>query len=498
MKKTLLSLLFLNCVTGLLLGQHTFFRTFDAGLHHNDRGWSLAADSSGYIVATIAGCISVNGYCMGLGRFDLSGNLQWAALYEGFRNAPNCILTTKDGNFVVAGDTQLPDGDTTIFVMKIDQQGDSLWTKYYPSPSSNYARSINELPNGDLIIEGDGRPPNSLPRPEKTVIKTDALGNLKWHKDYPDTFRLSQFGELTVLKTGELLMCYDTWTWTQGYSRCAVTKLDSSGNVLWTKKYFKDPRTTRLRIRELPNNRYALIGAIDSFIPQSGSVILALIVTDTSGNNLSEKHLYRGHTLSFLSNIAQSSDGNFIGGGGHFWNELESAWAIKFTPTGEVLWERTFSWKSQDLPFWFEDVKPTAWGGIALSGTAVDLLPNGLPSDADAMLLVLDSDGCLYPSSGCSGNIQYVSPATDLPPDNHVFGLLPNPANNLLTVQCSLPGSATLTVFDVLGQVMYAEILPSQAEEVQISVVQWPDGLYFASITSAHFSSLTKTFIVQK
>lgn len=502
MKKLFFALLAFLFATGALLAQKTFFRRFDSGLQQNDRGWSLYPDSNGYTLVTLLSCDGTgSGLCMGIGKFGLDGELLGVRRYEGLRNCPNCICGTSDGNYVLAGDTESASGDTVIFVMKIDQNGDSLWLKYYDSPHSNYARSINVLPDGDLVIEGDGWPRGRRPEPHKTVIKTDSSGQVKWHKDYVDSFRLAQYGRLTPLRSGELLLCYDAWTWESSRPYCVMAKLDAGGKPIWSKKYFKDLEASPQHVFELPSGHYLLIGSVDSFIPQAGPVTLQLVLTDTAGNKILEKALYNGHTHAYLNNIVAAPDGNFIGAGGHFWQEGDTtaAWLLKFTPDGTVLWERSFLRQTDGLPFWFEDVRNAPVSGIAVSGAVVDKLQNGQYADADAFIMVLDQNGCLQTGTVCSTNIQHITAlnAVGTTEKQLPFEILPNPVSNLLQLQRHFSGNAWVIVTDALGQTILQTTIDPLQQWSEWDVSHWPNGCYFVTVAD-HNTRYSKAFILQK
>lgn len=489
MRICVLSIVLFASICPLSAQSTGLFRTFDAGGGWNDRGWSLVADQDGYLVATLSACASTSS-CMGLGKYDQQGNLLWVKTYEGFRQGgPNCMCRTSDNNYVLTGDVTLPDGDYAIFLMKLNQQGDSLWVRYFNSPATNFARSLNQLPNGDLIIEGDGWPLNSPARPEKTIIKTDAQGQLIWHHDYPDNFQLAQYGNLTVLSTGELLMCYNSWT--TSTPRYTLTKLSADGLVRWTKTYFQQLDASPSYARELPDGGYALFGSIDTFIPQTGKVILPCITTDTAGTVLSEKYFYAENVHAYLSNIVPGPGGCWYGAGGILRADLNryTGWVVKLSPDGDLLWQRYYVWdgRPDNFPFWFEDIRISPEGRIAISGTAADALPSGQQADGNAMLLVLDENGCFAPDAGCDDGIQAVSPVRETPGLSVRVNLSPNPVRDLLRI--AAPGAdagVLLSISNIVGQVMYRQYWQPQAEgDLQIPVARWQPGVYFVRLQQA-------------
>ena len=214
-------------------------------------------------------------------RFDSSGNIQWAKTYQLSNNdSASMVLAMADGGFVFTGSTSSNGGEA--FLIKVDSAGNILRQKVYRSPSKWEEASVilrasdggffllgnlagnsgsdiwcmklnskaeiswvriygrtrwNEVIaaavetiDGGLIFAGkDHSGPNA-----PIVVKIDASGNIIWQK------RLSRESGWMVKPTsitatadgGYVVGCNQQWWGTmQGW----VAKLDSSGNVSWSK-----------------------------------------------------------------------------------------------------------------------------------------------------------------------------------------------------------------------------------------------------------------------
>eukprot|EP01022_Parablepharisma_sp_SALTPOND_P001361 TRINITY_DN106191_c0_g1_i1.p1 TRINITY_DN106191_c0_g1~~TRINITY_DN106191_c0_g1_i1.p1 ORF type:complete len:870 (+),score=15.46 TRINITY_DN106191_c0_g1_i1:123-2612(+) len=65
------------------------------------------------------------------------------------------ITKLKDGNLAVAGATRVgTSGPTDTHIIKLSVNGDILWNKCIGTGDHDVARSIKELPNGDIVIAG--------------------------------------------------------------------------------------------------------------------------------------------------------------------------------------------------------------------------------------------------------------------------------------------------------------------------------------------------------
>ena len=80
------------------------------------------------------------------------------------------ITQTKDGNYIIYGATSL-DGDIdSIYLVKVDENGELLWERQYNDfPNQMHAKSVLENDDGTLVVVSD-RSSNFV------VFKTDSEG----------------------------------------------------------------------------------------------------------------------------------------------------------------------------------------------------------------------------------------------------------------------------------------------------------------------------------
>lgn len=83
-----------------------------------------------------------------LTKFNENGEIEWTKIYGGnHEDRGHSIMETSDGNLLIGGLTQSYGADRLdVLVMKIDPDGNNLWTK-------TYGRFRNQWFNGDGIIE---------------------------------------------------------------------------------------------------------------------------------------------------------------------------------------------------------------------------------------------------------------------------------------------------------------------------------------------------------
>jgi hypothetical protein len=129
---------------------------------HPDGGYLIAgtSDSSDFDVSK-----NLGSYDIWLVRVAANGELLWEKNYGGQQiDSAAAVLSTGDENFILVGTTRSSDqdviankGGADIWVLKIDGQGELLWTKNYGG--SNFDTAVAAVYNAknEIIISGNSR-----------------------------------------------------------------------------------------------------------------------------------------------------------------------------------------------------------------------------------------------------------------------------------------------------------------------------------------------------
>ncbi|MBD3232926.1 MAG: T9SS type A sorting domain-containing protein [candidate division Zixibacteria bacterium] len=115
-------------------------QTLDGGfiLSGRTKSWG-AGQSDFYIVKT-----------------DYEGVIEWTQVYGGnSEDYARCIRETDDNGYIIAGYTNsFGAGSYDFWVMKTDANGDTTWASTYGLDGSDFARYIEQTPDGAYIIGG--------------------------------------------------------------------------------------------------------------------------------------------------------------------------------------------------------------------------------------------------------------------------------------------------------------------------------------------------------
>ena len=138
------------------LGDTTWTRTFGGNEH--DYGYSVYQTSDGGYI------ISGNTYSYGAGNSDVyiiktdsNGDTVWTTTFGGTDNdGGNCVIQSAGGEFVIAGGSA--SGvvhNYQVYLIKIDANGDSLWTRKYGGDQGEGGNDIFETSDGGYIVTGN-------------------------------------------------------------------------------------------------------------------------------------------------------------------------------------------------------------------------------------------------------------------------------------------------------------------------------------------------------
>ena len=243
-----------------------------AGGTDSDYGYGIAVDASGnsYVTGYFKGSatfgsttLTNNGFAnIFIAKLDSSGNWLWAknAGYSGCGTSGNGIAVDASGNIYVTGYcadsaifgsiTLTSNGDSDIFIAKLDSSGNWLWAKNAGGTDYDYGQGIAVDASGNSYVTGyfesttatfGSTTLTSSGFSDIFVAKLDSSGNWLWIKNAGGTdyyegcgIAVDTSGNSYVIGWFEGSATFGSATLTSnGDDDIFVTKLDSSGNWLW-------------------------------------------------------------------------------------------------------------------------------------------------------------------------------------------------------------------------------------------------------------------------
>jgi hypothetical protein len=411
------------------------------------------------------------------------------------------VIPSKDGFLYYSGATF----DTLtrkqfFMLMKVNVLGDTIWTKQYNILfNTGVCTEMIATSDKGFLITGWTTPydttTNNYGFSKGQVIKVDSVGNLKWSKNYGS----ADTGDViySVVETPEKDLIYagvkDIYSLSGVDYQYYSFKTDSLGNLRWEKsngsRYYLEVYTNIIKTKD---NNYLLAGGVNYTPSTNQNAPMQLTKISTNGDTLWRKEYLKG-AADAPSDMYETDNGNIVltGWTYGFTNHRQAAgFLYKVNPQGDSLWMRIIDGETR-FDDYINHLSPTSDKGFILTGA-------GYPKDKtrqEAWIIKVDSLGCTY--NGCT-----ISTAThNYTEGSPLMSLFPNPASDVLTIgfkTTALVKNAQLKVTDILGRQVKNIPFETLPTEYEIDVGNFPNGTYFCTFMSEGRVLETKKFSVIK
>jgi hypothetical protein len=156
---------------GALLWSKTYGGT------EGENGLSVCESLAGFLVAGTSLSYGAGGGDIMVIKINATGDIIWSKTYGGnLYDGMNSIQRLSDGNFIISGSTQsFGNGSSDAYLLKINENGDLLWSKTYGGADLENAYSSIEMNNGEIIFAGQTKS-SGAGGTDIFLVKTDAGG----------------------------------------------------------------------------------------------------------------------------------------------------------------------------------------------------------------------------------------------------------------------------------------------------------------------------------
>ena len=323
------------------LGQTLWTKIIDSTANKSlTTGRQVFKDNEGNIIVFYERSYNMNGTSnFSLVKMNSDGDVLWSQEYdEPYNQLPYVACESIDGNYLLLGAEQITQPSIQsphIYIKKVNSEGQALWTKknyYYNPVNSTHPISILPTSDGNYLIGGNIQDEfNSGDGYDHFLLKIDEQGDTLWTKQWGTE---GNDGRIVVLSEAqnEILMTAAIeavdlqWIRYYGY-------IDLDGNIVqesivsWP---FETPSTSELFIK---NNYFITLGARLNI---NGNWELEYWQLSDNFTLLDYKELYFDPLSSFfLGDFLQVSDsGYLIAGYTVPENPPQEGWIIKIDSLG--------------------------------------------------------------------------------------------------------------------------------------------------------------------
>jgi hypothetical protein len=277
-------------------------------------GYSLIQTSDGgYAIAGQTNSFGAGGYDVYVVKLDANGNLQWTKTIGGKKEDVGLmsLIQTSDGGYAIAGATNsFGAGNGDVYVVKLDANGKLQWTKTIGGPGYEIGFSLIQTSDGGYAVAGATKSFGAGDE-DVYVVKLDTNGNLQWTKTIGGPKR-DWGSSLIQTSDGGYAIAGSTFSFGAGQLDVYVVKLDASGNLQWTKTIGGNDWDAGISLIQTSDGGYAIAGHTKSF--GAGGEDVYVVKLDANGNLQWTKTIGGQNDNRGFSLIQTSDDGYAIAG----------------------------------------------------------------------------------------------------------------------------------------------------------------------------------------
>ncbi|NOS86099.1 MAG: hypothetical protein HOP31_13230, partial [Ignavibacteria bacterium] len=202
-----------------------------------------------------------------------SQSISWQRTYDGpfqWTDISEDICDAGNGNFFIVGTTKRPNSYSSIFLLKIDKFGDTLWTKYIDTATG---KALTPSGDGGCVITGL--------KGNAFTTKIDSNGNTVWFKTYTGNIVFIGYDIINTSDNGYII-CGSAY-----YDSAFVFKVDSVGEIKWQRFYSAGYRKNYRKIIHGIDGGYVIAGYLNNTPTDTTRGLIEKI--DSLGNEINEK-----------------------------------------------------------------------------------------------------------------------------------------------------------------------------------------------------------------
>jgi hypothetical protein len=233
-------------------------------------------NDGGYVAVGFRDNNSGSGEDIWVVKLDRSGNVQWTCSWGFFYlTRPSSILQTADGGYVILGYSRDVSGQG--WIAKVSRSGTFEWQRYYGGSSNDYTDNFFMTRDGGYIVSGSSESNNACSNgnhggADAWVLKLDQYGNVLWQKcfggsanDYAKHIEQTPDGAyivagITASNDGDVSGLHNE----VGGSDAWVFRLDSSGSIVWQRTLGGTRGDYAVDVKQTPDGGYVVAAGTES------------------------------------------------------------------------------------------------------------------------------------------------------------------------------------------------------------------------------------------
>ncbi|KUG24880.1 hypothetical protein ASZ90_005307 [hydrocarbon metagenome] len=320
-----------------LYGKTVWFKTFGTDRDPDGGSDVIVANDGNYVVLGNTESYGAGRIDFYLLKLDPNGNLIWSKTYGGqYDESASEVLQTSDGGFIMCGNTKLSaSGSRDAYIVRVDAQGNQLWAKNYGGAGGETASGIIETSDGGYIFSGSTTS-NGTDDFQLWIVKIDANGNEVWSKTHGGA-EWEEAASISPTSDGGYILSGYTLSKGAGAKDAYLIKVNATGDVIWD-KVFGDIHADEFRdAKETPDGGFIAVGYSITFFSQQNQYRDLFIVKTNSSGDLVWSKLIGSDKNEGASSVRITTDGGFvISGFTDSYSKSNNIYLLKFNAAGEI------------------------------------------------------------------------------------------------------------------------------------------------------------------
>lgn len=306
--------------------------------------------------------------------------VEWSKTYNRcYFDAARDIKQTKNGNYIVVGESSDLYGDSNVWILYLNQAGDIIWGKSIGGANDDKGYAVVETQDGgfavgSFTISDDGNlKDKDLGAGDFWIVKLNVKGDIEWSRTYGGEHPDRLFS-LTGAKDGGIICAGLTSSHDHDVSfnylkdslnptdDVWVVKIDKYGNIEWEKSYGGYGGELAKSIKETKDGGFILAGSTNS---SDGDLSFnrgetdAWVIKITKKGVLEWQKTYGGASDEIYNSICETDEGEFIvagitnstGGDVSDYKGHSDAWISCIGADGSLKWSKTIGGSGEDFAF---------------------------------------------------------------------------------------------------------------------------------------------------
>ncbi len=389
----------------------------------------LESPDEGFIAIGSTNSYGSGGYDVYIFKVDSSGYPLWSRTYGGPGDDHGYALCARSDKYLIIGSTDFyGQGMRDIFLIKIDQNGDTIWTKTYGDSLDEIGYSIVSTGDGGLLICGTTNSAGAGGY-DVIIIKLDSLGRIIWSKTYGGF--LDDFGySLDKTNDGGCIITGKTYSFGNGGADVYIIKVDSIGNLEWSTTYGSNYDEIGFCIQQTQDSGFIVCGTAYFYLVNYDWCLLRYGIS----GNLIWRSFQGSLNDDYAYSIQEIGEKNYVIAG----NFSYEVYVVRADTGGNNIWLLTYGGAGTDCAY---SIRQTSDNGYIITG-----ITNSYGTGDNNAYLIKT-----YPDQVKIGE----SPIESIQPEIF-FNAIPSPFRHRLKITFRPIGNSIplIKIFDVNGRLV--------------------------------------------